>query len=326
VRDFPPSHLDFRALMLAPLSFLYMAGWAIYEMVYKLGWKKPAEPHPRVLVVGNLTVGGMGKSPITVYIAKTLIDMGYHVLIGVSGYGSPRSQAATMAPDGPLDPAEWGDEPAMIRDLLPSVPMVVGRRRVLAAELAYSHAPDSILLMDDGFQHKPLKKHVSILIDPPKSSNPLCLPAGPYREPKWHRSRADILIPDQVGFIANALPLSNGTGEEFNFEGNEKVSILTAIANPDRLVHTVMALGGKPSKIVFKPDHDPLNAGNLLDEFDPTQWIIVTHKDWVKLRRHPKASQFTILYLPMVTSAEDDAAFRALLESKLNGIQANKRT
>ncbi|MFX8929914.1 tetraacyldisaccharide 4'-kinase, partial [Acinetobacter baumannii] len=84
-----------------------------------------------------------------------------------------------MAPDGPLDPAGWGDEPAMFRWLLPDVPLVVGRRRVLAAELVHQHFPKAVLVMDDGFQHLPVKKHIQILLDDPTPKNSRCLPAGP---------------------------------------------------------------------------------------------------------------------------------------------------
>src|ERR1700740_2610619 len=162
-------------IFLAPISFLYALGWRSYLALYQLGLKKPSEPHKPVVCVGSLQVGGSGKTPLTLYLAALLRKLGYEVAIGCSGYGCPASEAAKIAPDGPLKASEWGDEPAMIRELLPEVPLIVGRRRVLAAKLCHASFPNSVLLMDDGFQHLPLQKHLSLLAMPPRK-NQRCLP------------------------------------------------------------------------------------------------------------------------------------------------------
>ena len=184
-------------LALSPLSLIYAIGWEAYLGVYRLGLKRAKEPHRPVVCVGNLVSGGSGKTPATLHVAQVLADLGHSVVLSASGYGSPGSEAATLIPEGPLDPSEWGDEPALYRELLPAVPIIVGRRRVLAAEICAREFPDAVLLMDDGFQHLPLRKHLSMILDSPEPENRMCLPAGPYREPRWNRRRADLVLPGQ---------------------------------------------------------------------------------------------------------------------------------
>lgn len=292
--------LDIQSFALSPLSLLYYLGWQTYELAYALGIKSPQKPHSPIICVGNLTVGGMGKSPLTIALASDLVRAGFQVVIGASGYGSPRSQGASLAPDGPLNPLEWGDEPAMIRWLLPEIPIIVGRARVKAAELCAKQFPDAVLLMDDGFQHKPLKKDISILIDPPKVANPLCLPAGPYREPKSHRSRADFLLPDDIELDFSGYGLVDANLSPAPLDAGSKVQIITAIANPFRLMVTAETLGLTVVHGRNYPDHHPLQEPGLLKEFDPKIPIITTAKDWVKLRERTDIGQFNvrIVHLP----------------------------
>src|SRR5438045_2657408 len=105
--------------LLTPLSWLYAAVWQSYLACYSLGVKRAKEPHVPVVCVGNLVAGGSGKSPVAIYLAKLLESSGHHVVMGCSGYGSPHSEGAEIAPPGELDPSEWGDEPAMLRWFLP---------------------------------------------------------------------------------------------------------------------------------------------------------------------------------------------------------------
>jgi len=293
-------HLGIESIALSPFSLLYYLGWQSYEMVYALGIKSAVQPHSPIVCVGNLTVGGMGKSPLTIALASDLVAANFQVVIGASGYGSPRSQGASIAPEGPLNPLEWGDEPAMIRWLLPDVQIIVGRARVKAAELCAKHFPDAVLVMDDGFQHKPLKKDISILIDPQQVANPLCLPAGPYREPKSHRTRADYLLPDNIELDLSGYGLVDAKLNPSPCEPGTQVQIVTAIANPFRLMMTAESLGLNVTKGKNFPDHHPLQDPNLFKEFDPNLPIVTTAKDWVKLRERKDIGLYDIriVHLP----------------------------
>lgn len=266
---------------LLPLSVLYGLGWEVYLAVYRLGLKKPASPHDPVVCVGNLISGGGGKSPVTLHIAEVISSWGRPVVIGASGYGSPHAEAAAVAPSGALDPREWGDEPTMIRERLPDIPLIVGRRRVLAAELCQQHFPDAVLLMDDGFQHLPVKKHLTIVLDPAKPTNCLCLPAGPYREPRWNRMRADIVIPGRFHVQSSPLTFTTPNGEPVTVS---KCSVLCAIARPYLFIEDLKSAGIEVGLARALPDHDPLDGGTLLQDMPLDQPVVVTAKDWVKLK------------------------------------------
>jgi len=322
--ELDPQRLDIESIVLAPLAGLYWIGWNIYEAAYAVGLKSPFEPKIPVIVVGNLTVGGMGKTPTVVHVATVLRDLGYKVVIGASGYGGPRSQAASVAPDGLLRAGDWGDEPALLRLLLPDVPLIVGRRRVLAAELAATHFPDHVMLMDDGYQHKPLMKHISIILDPGSVRNPLCLPAGPYREPRSHRHRADFLLPDDFEAVSEGITLAGPDGVPVNLPPQD-IQVLCAIARPYRFVEPLTSAGFKLRAARFLRDHDPMTAGNLLAPFDPKLPLLVTAKDWVKLRDRQDIAGWKVYVANYSIKIEPAEAFQSALRKKLNEVQTSKK-
>src|SRR5690606_29737026 len=158
------------------------------------------KPHSPIICIGNLVAGGSGKTPLTLAVADLLLNSGRELVVSTSGYGSPRQHEASFAPSCQLDVEEWGDEATMMRWLKPELPLVVGRDRVRAAEIVASISPGAIMLMDDGFQHLPLKKDVTVVVDV-KSANQFCFPAGPYREPRRiGLNRADRVLRSGVDF------------------------------------------------------------------------------------------------------------------------------
>jgi tetraacyldisaccharide 4'-kinase len=303
--------------LLAPFSELYALGWQAYLTMYRVGIKRAKRPHQPVFCVGNLVTGGTGKSPVTVYLAKLLREMGHQVVISASGYGSPSATAAQLAPDGPLSAKQWGDEPAMLRALLPGVPLIVGRRRVLAAVLCHQHFPNAVLLMDDGFQHLPLHKDLTFLIDPPRD-NKFCLPAGPYREPHGNRRRADILLEGQFEIVTDPLSFELPDGSELDPHCSS-VSVLCALAEPSGFLRALDTAGvrieGSPRLL---PDHDPLDAGNLFDGLPSRLPIVVTMKDWVKLRERSDVDSRTFWIARHQVRVESEDALRRRIADKLN--------
>ncbi|HVT13949.1 MAG TPA: tetraacyldisaccharide 4'-kinase [Fimbriimonadaceae bacterium] len=309
--------------LLTPASWLYALGWQGYLAVYRLGIKMAREPHSPVVCIGNLQVGGTGKTPVTLHVAEVLRGTGRDVVVSCSGYGSPASEAARLAPAGPLDAGEWGDEAALLRWLQPDLPLIVGRRRVLAGEICHREFPDAVLLMDDGFQHLPLRKHVSIVLDPPVP-NRRCLPAGPYREPWANRERADLVIPN--GFRVEATPM-----RFIGPDGKERqvgpAGALCALGRPQAFLDAFNArlgdflVGGSPAlPVVVLPDHDPLSDGNLLSSFEKGATIVVTGKDWVKLRRRSDVEQYDFAIATREVAIEPREAFREWLQAKLDVI------
>lgn len=314
-----------RALRYAlwPLSLLYALGWRAYLGLYQTGIKRAKHPHRPILVVGNLTTGGSGKSPLTIHLAQLLGEMGYDVVLSLSGYGSPRAEAAQIAPDGPLDAREWGDEPAMTRRLLPEVPLIVGRRRVLAAELCAERFPKAILLMDDGLQHLPLQKDLAILLDEPAPANPFCLPAGPYREPRSRRNSASLRIPCRFKIVELPLRFESPSGE--SVEAPEEANVLCALGRPEKFLESLAFAGVQVRTHRLLPDHDSLSAGTLLESFSREVPLTTTAKDWVKLRLHPDLDGRDIRIARHEIMIEPYEAFRDWLQAKLDEIGAQKK-
>ena len=232
-----------------------------------------------------------------------------------------RSEAASIAPMGPLPAAKWGDEPAMVRWFLPEVPVIVGRRRVLAAELATKHFPSSVLLMDDGFQHLPLRKHVTLLLDQDHPVNRKCLPAGPYREPRRNRRMADLVFGAQFQLVRRPLRFISPTGDEV--EAPTEADMLCAIGTPDAFAQALRDIGVKLLTQVRRPDHDPLTAGNLFDGLDRNTALVVTAKDWVKLQARSDLDGRNIFIALQKAGIEPEAEFRTWLSERLALVRAS---
>ena len=305
-------------LVLTPLSWLYALGWESYLAVYRLGLKKAKEPHPNVICIGSLLVGGSGKSPLTIHLVRVLQSLGKQVVIGSSGYGAPHSKEASLAPMGALRASEWGDEPSMFRWLLPDIPQVVGRRRVLAAQLVQDTFPGSVLLMDDGFQHLPLKKRIQLLLVDPKIRNRMCLPAGPHREPHWNRKRADLIIPDVYQVVSRPMVLVNQEGGE---EKPAQYAVICALGQPTRFLaalreHFPNQLSDPP--VILLQDHDPLLGPDLWKSIPDELAIVVTSKDWVKIRDRSDVSERVFLIARQEVTLEPQDEFRNWLAKKLD--------
>jgi len=302
---------------LTPLSWLYAFGWQVYLSSYRIGFKTAKEPHRPVICVGNLVTGGSGKSPVTLCLARVLSSMGKQVVIGCSGYGAEHSANAEIAPDGPLAAGLWGDEPAMFRWLLPDVPLVVGRNRVMAAERVHQRYPEAVLLMDDGFQHLPLKKQATLILDEP-SPNTKCMPAGPYREPKGNRKRADRRIPDDFQVVRGALRFVNADGTEVR---PTSYAVLCAIGQPRRFLSELAgqlpnALG-EPATLLLN-DHDRLDGPDLFKSLDKGLPVVVTAKDWVKLKDRADVNEHQIVIALQNVKVEPLEALTSWLESVCN--------
>lgn len=303
---------------LFPFSILYGIGWEAYLSAYRLGLKRAKHPHSPIVCIGNLISGGSGKTPMTLHLVDVLRELGYYVVVSCSGYGSPKSEAATITSEDELQPQTWGDEATLYRWKRPDLPLIVGRRRVLAAQLCHWKYPDAILLMDDGFQHLPLKKDLTILLDPEKPENSLCLPAGPYREPRWNRKRADIVIPGKFR-VQETTKFVSPDGKEVPTP--DKFSLLLALGRPQNVIAALQAKDLDIAERTILPDHDPLTSGNLIERLPEDIPTVVTAKDWVKLRNRPDAHRREFIILDHSVTIEPQDEFRAWLKSKLDGIQ-----
>jgi tetraacyldisaccharide 4'-kinase len=184
-------------LWLRGLAGLYALGWRIYEGAYQLGLKRRVRMPVPVVGVGSLWAGGVGKTPITIAIARLLHESGQRVAVLTHGYGGSRYRETTLIePHAYLDPAEVGDEAAELRLALPDIPIAVGKWRVRTALAAFARWSPDVLVLDDGFQHLPLARTLDLVLLPAESplGNSYCLPAGPLREPLSGLRRADGVV------------------------------------------------------------------------------------------------------------------------------------
>lgn len=182
--------------LLAPIAPLYWLAVAIRNWAFNRNYRYVAKVSVPVISVGNITAGGTGKTPITIYISKALEKEGLRANIISRGYGG-RQDFGPMVVNSDSSVIQSGDEPLMMAQRLGPNRVVVGRKRHHAAMLALSMEPKpDLLIMDDGFQHRKLKRDIDILLlDGIRCwGNGLMLPIGDLREPMSGVSRASCLV------------------------------------------------------------------------------------------------------------------------------------
>jgi tetraacyldisaccharide 4'-kinase len=197
------------------LAWLYTLGWRAYTGVYRLGLKRRVRMPVPVIGIGSLWAGGVGKTPVTIAVARLLQEAGVRVAVLTHGYGGSRYRmGALVDPAQCPDPAAVGDEAAELRLALPDVPIAVGKWRVRMAQSAMARWSPDALVLDDGFQHLPLARTLDLVLLPAESplGNGYCLPAGPLREPPDGLQRASGAVWVYFG-SPHPQPLSHEVGE-----------------------------------------------------------------------------------------------------------------
>lgn len=186
------------ALLYAP-GMAYRAVVGLRNALYDHGFLKPRGLPCPVISIGNLTVGGTGKTPVTAYLAGMLSDSGYRVAVLSRGYRRSSGKRPLLVADGHAllaDVDEAGDEPSLIARLNPAVAVAVGADRVRAARLVCAVSSPEVILLDDAFQHRPVHRDLDLLLIDGRDpwGNGRMLPLGPLREPQSGVARADALI------------------------------------------------------------------------------------------------------------------------------------
>ena len=253
---------------LLPLSWLYGAVVAVRKGLYDAGALKSEHPGVPVVVIGNLTAGGTGKTPVTIWIAEALRERGFNPGIVSRGYGGSKS-GSPMRVDRASDPAVVGDEPVLLARRT-GLPVAVDSDRARAARTLVEEGVD-LIVTDDGLQHLKLERDYEIcVIDGTRGlGNRLLLPAGPLREPASRLEEVDQIL-------VNGRCLSRPI-DEF---ANTTVHGVAAIGNPSRFFDTLRS-GGMQVIEHALPDHAKPGRSDLSfgDNFD----VVMTEKDAVKL-------------------------------------------
>ncbi len=309
------------------LARVFAAGVGLRRGLYRRGWLRPQALARPVIVVGNLTVGGSGKTPLVAWICAQLRASGRSPGIVLRGYGGSAAAAGSaLRVDATSDPGLVGDEAVLLRQRT-GVPVAVGRERVRAAQLAIDAGAD-VIVADDGLQHLALPRCCEIVVvDGARGfGNGWLLPAGPLREGLERLERVDaILIHGAPGPALERLPAAlrarclqmELSGERLeplhpgpesralaSFAG-ERVHAIAGIGHPARFFARLRAAGLEPIEHPF-PDHHRFQAAEL--QFDDALPVLMTEKDAVKCRQFDGARHW---YLP-VAAHLDEADARAL--------------
>lgn len=287
-------------LWLAPLAWLY--GWLVNRRrkAYNSG-RRPVHHSPlAVLVVGNITVGGTGKSPFTAWLVCHLRNRGWHPVILSRGYGATPDRYPFLAePDA--DPAECGDEPVMLAQQT-GAPVLVDPTRARAAAYAERQQLGDVLICDDGLQHYALARTLAFCIfDGARGiGNGALLPVGPMREPLERVGSVDFcLITGQpthdsfqtafpksvhchpIALVPTTLRnLHSGETRDLEWLQGRVVNGVAGIGNPGRFFDTLTELGARVIPHPFD-DHYRFRAEDLDFPHGP---VLMTAKDGVKCR------------------------------------------
>lgn len=286
-------------LPLLPLAGIYCAVVGVRRLAYR--WKllrMQRLPVP-VIVVGNLTVGGTGKTPLIAWLAEFLRVQGFRPGLVARGYGgTARHWPQQVRADS--DPRAVGDEPVLLTRLT-GCPMAVAPDRVAAAQALLEHSRCDVILSDDGLQHYALGRDLEIaVIDGVRRfGNRWCLPAGPLREPVSRLASVDLVVSNglagsnefamavQVGDAVNLL-----TGERCPLEAfrGQRIRAIAGIGRPERFFEALRRQGLDVEGHVF-PDHHAYRPEDLAFADGA---LLMTEKDAVKCRRFAQAHYWAV--------------------------------
>ena len=307
------SESGLRRALLSPLVLaegLYRAGAALHRAAYERGVRRRERLPVRVVSVGNLAVGGSGKTPVVAWLARELRSRGRKVAVLSRGVGGRRIQTVNVVSDGNrllLGPAEVGDEPVWMARAARGVPVLAGVNRTALGLRARALFGVEIVLLDDGFQHHRLHRDVDLVcLDAGlELGNGHVLPRGPLRESPAALSRADALLwtrategwsppeapggfgPDRPAFVIGIEParfraLGSGRTEPVSWLAGTRVGMLAALARPDRFERDLERLGATVESRCLFPDHH-LYSREDVGRLDPELVWVTTAKDAVKI-------------------------------------------
>ncbi len=325
-----------RELALSPLAVaeaLFAAGVQARTWWRAHGWSQAERvPGLRVVSVGNVLVGGAGKTPVVRALAERLSARGTPVAILSRGHG--RASTAEVRVEGPPWPEvhRCGDEPLMLARSLPSATVWVGADRVALARLA-ARCGAAVALLDDGFQHWRLARDADIVVvdEAVGLGNGHLLPRGPLREPAWALARASLLwvrvaeTPVQVPWPAGVprvrarhgpLDVVDPAGEVHPADAlrGRRVVGFAGLARPSSFRRTLEGLGAEVVSFRDFPDHHPFGRGELtgLERLAAAAgaWLVTTETDRV---RCPERAPLHVLRLGVQVLEGEEHLDRVLL-------------
>ncbi|HEX5806969.1 MAG TPA: tetraacyldisaccharide 4'-kinase [Macromonas sp.] len=331
--------------LLWPMSLLYQGLLALRRLLYRSGIKTSTRLPVPVLVVGNVVVGGAGKTPTVIQLVEHLRARGWTPGVISRGHGRSSDGCTVVTAQSPAQLV--GDEPALIARRT-QAPMVVGRQRVQAGHaLLAQHPGVDIIVSDDGMQHWDLARDLTVVVfDERGTGNGWLLPAGLLREPwparPWTGSR--MLVLHNTTGVSEAGPLETGQLPVFRATrrlqpvavapdgtqcplaelprrcANRPLAALAGIARPEAFFAMLRGLGVPLSQTLALPDH--ADADTLAAALSPDKVWLCTEKDAVKLRSAPPAGSLApqVWAVPLVQTPEP--AFFQAIDAALDGLSS----
>lgn len=279
------------AFLLWPLSGLFRLLISARRLFYRLGFLKSKRFKVPVIVVGNITVGGTGKTPLVLYLANFLKSHGYSPGIVSRGYGGSNKfgpQFVTLESNTDV----VGDEAVMLVQKT-DCPMVVDPNRVAAVEKLLLESHCDVVISDDGLQHYAMERDIEItVVDGTRLfGNARCLPAGPLREPVSRLRKVDFVVTNGAS-MENSFTMQLQPGEIYNVANpdlhmsleacrNREWQAVAGIGNPARFFFQLENLGFQIHTHPY-PDHFAFAKKDI--DFGKEAWVIMTEKDGVKCR------------------------------------------
>jgi tetraacyldisaccharide 4'-kinase len=345
----PSEERFYKKVLLSPLyllSLIYRFLVHSRQTLYSRGILQSCALPCRVISIGNITLGGTGKTPTAIYLAQLFQARGMKTVVLSRGYKGTSSEKAAVVSDGKkilLDVREAGDEPFLLSQALPGVPVIIGKNRVVSGQRAIEQFSPEIVILDDGFQHIQLKRDVDIvLIDLHYGfGNGHLVPRGMLREPLSAMKRADIfLLTKRTGSREDQaveekiISLTAGAPTFFtHYEINglttlhdaqqtdlrtlqgKKVLALSGIGNPHYFSYLLRLNGLSVAEEVILPDHHnytPQDVSMLGEYLDRVDCIVTTAKDSSKMDRE-MFKELPILTLEVMLKIQDEQGFKEAL-------------
>lgn len=278
--------------LLLPLSWLYGLVSGGIRLCYTLGLKRAWRAPVPVVVVGNLTAGGNGKTPVVIWLVEQLQQRGIRVGVVSRGYGG-KAQAYPLLLTTETTTAEAGDEPVLIFQRT-GVPVAVSPVRADAVKAILARHDVQIIVTDDGLQHYRLARDVEIVVidGERRFGNGWWLPAGPMRERAGRLKSVDATIvnggtplPGEIPMCLEPGPAVNlRTGERRNVAQLPNIVAMAGIGHPPRFFATLEACGARPQKCIALADHQSLTYSDVSVLSGEDQTLVMTEKDAVKCR------------------------------------------
>lgn len=309
---------------LLPLALLYRFIITLRRSLYTLGIKKTYKSHLPLVVVGNISLGGTGKSPLVTYLVKSLQKKGYQPGIISRGYGADISVQECREVLSSSLPSQVGDEPLMLKQRLGCPVFVSPNRQLSIAQL--EQAGCDIIIADDGMQHYAMQRDIEICVfdSERKLGNGYVLPMGPLREPASRVQNADFIVVNGGSWQpahervmtmqlvpGDFLPLDNK--ETASFDSSQAFYAVAAIGNPERFFTALKKMGLTLETQAFD-DHHAFIRDDFVAAGDRP--IIMTEKDAVKCASLGLKNAW---YLPVDAKIDGDLADQVITQLKQKG-------